>query len=164
LLPSEHWLPLPHLQPPAVQVSERVLLQPWHWPPLMPQSVLVVPAKHTPDRSQQPWLPPSPGQVLGPQLLQAPPAVQLSPVEQAMHALPPAPHWEDDVEVTHWPVLEQQPLQPDWVSQTQPVALQRWPLGQTPPSAVLLHEHLPAVLQWSAWLLQLWQLLPPLPQ
>ena len=96
---------------------------------------------------QQPWFPPSPGQVEALQVLHTP-CMQLA-APQFTHAWPLVPHCAADSLVTQL-FCEQHPLLHEVESHTQPVAVQCWPLEHWPPSLLVEHAQAPDAVHESA--------------
>lgn len=168
--PHAPWVP--HLQPPAEQLSAFDGLQLVHAPPPVPQAlkldVTQTPAAQQPFgqdvASQTHWAPtqrfPAPHGALLPHA-QAP-AVQRSAVSalHAPHAPPALPQLSSDWPVQTFPA--QQPDVHDVASQVQTPALHRWP---APHAGPLPHAHAPPELQeLDVTGLQAVHVAPPLPQ
>ncbi len=163
---------VPHLQPPAEQLSAFDGLQPVHALPPVPHA-LKLDATHAP-AAQQPfgqdvasqthWAPTQrfPAPHVGPVPHAHAPAVQRSAVSalHAPHAPPVLPQLSSDWPVQTFPA--QQPDVHEAASQVQTPALQRWP---APHAGPLPHAHAPPELQALAVTgLQAVHVAPPLPQ
>ena len=151
--PDTHDGPPPHPQaPPAEQPSARVVSQPTHTAPPLPQAATEGLLQVAPE--QQP-----PGQLIALHPLQRP-APQVCPAGQVSQAPPPAPHDAAVLPATHIPCA-QHPLGQDVPSHTQVLARQRCPTAQTAP---LPQRQPPVAEQLSERASQAKQVAPAVPQ
>ena len=143
----------PQVQAPvAEQASARVVSQPTHTAPPLPQVGSDGALQVAPE--QQP-----PGQLVALQPLQCPP-VQVWPAGQVVQAPPPPPH-EATLSPARQAPAAQQPVGHEVLSQTQVLATQRWPAAQVVP---VPQRQLPVAEQLSEWASHATQVEPALPQ